>query len=69
MLTWSPQEPPGDLADIVGRWETFDTARAIAAILAFACQVGATAAARVHAEDREPRAEEAATAAPEAAAN
>jgi hypothetical protein len=43
MLTWSPEAPPSDLTRVVRRWEAFDTLRAIAAVAAFACQVGATA--------------------------
>jgi hypothetical protein len=42
MLTWSPETPPSNLTGVVRRWEAFDTLRAIAAVTAFVCHVGAT---------------------------
>jgi hypothetical protein len=57
MLAWSPEEPPSDLTGVVHRWETFDTLRSIAAATAFACQIGAAAAARHGVQDRELRAD------------
>lgn len=34
--TWTPESPPADWREVVARWETIDTFRAVAAILAFA---------------------------------
>lgn len=41
ILTWTPDAPPSDWTDAVSQWESFDSIRALAAVAAFLCQLGA----------------------------
>jgi uncharacterized membrane protein len=45
-LAWRPDAPPSDWRVLVRRWERLDTARAVAAVTAFACFLTAVALRR-----------------------